>query len=547
MQTTLLIILALVWLGGAGGRIYKQARFFQIEEYMNRRYLRHVFSDRERWLPSRPMTAWFVGSAVGVLLGEAPGTVMPHLVAIIAAVIAIIPPDEGEIKKKFVRTQRATRLLAAAFAVAAVMLLILAAVASAVGDSIEVARVPLVALAGLLVFLAAPLSLVAGNILLIPVEEVFRQHFIRRAKRVMAEVKPKVIGITGSYGKTTTKNYLRDILGGRYKVYATPKSFNTLMGICRAINDDVADDYSIEYFISEMGAYVPGEIERICELTPPDISIVIEVGPQHLERFGSLENVAIAKYEIIKGLKPEGLGIFNVDNPYIQQMYARGYPAKRIAVSTKLPPETTGPETARFIASNITRTLNGLSFAVTDTLTGDNEFFSTSLVGEHNVLNILLAAAVAVHEGMLLQDIAQRVRLLQPAESRLVRQVTEAGITIINDAYSANPVGMVSALQVLGLHSGGRRLLITPGMVELGDLHEPENRRLGELAAQYATDIILIGAKQTAPIQSGLQAANFPPKRLHVMETLSEAVAWYRQNLTAGDTVLFLNDLPDTY
>jgi len=169
------------------------------------------------------------------------------------------------------------------------------------------------------------------------------------------------------------------------------------------------------------------------------------------------------------------------------------------------------------------------------------------LLGQHNVTNVLLATATAVHEGMKLRDVAYRVRGLKPAESRLVRQTTAQGITIINDAYSANPAGVVSALKVLAMHQTGKRLLITPGMVELGPLHEPENKKLGITAAQYATDVILVGAEQTAPIKAGLTETNFPPERLQVVETLAQAVEWYQTNLKAGDTVLFLNDLPETY
>lgn len=547
MTNLLLFVLVLIWLVGAWVRIYRQIRFYQIEEYMSQRYLRWLMKDRNRYLPTKPLIAWFLGAAIGIFLAEAPGTVLPHIIGIIAGIIAVVPPDEGEIKKKFVRTQRATRLLVTAFIVAAILIIALFAVSQLIGDSIEDARIPLAALAGLVTLLAVPLLLTFANILMTPVEAFLRQRFINQAKAVMQTIHPKVIGITGSYGKTTTKNFLRDILNGRYKTYATPKSYNTMMGICLAINNEMANDYSIEYMISEMGAYIPGEIERICTLTPPDISVVVEVGPQHLERFGSLKNIAIAKYEIIKALPPDGLGIFNVDNPYIQEMYQRGYPNNRIGVSKTLPPETTKPEAARFIASDITETLSGLAFAVTDTLTGESEFFTTPVMGGHNIINLLLATAVAVHEGMTLRDVARRVRTLQPAESRLVRQVTDAGITIINDAYSANPAGIVSALKVLSLHTSGRRLLITPGMVELGELHDIENRKLGTLAAHAATDIILIGAKQTAPVYAGVQGAGFPADRLQVMETLSEAIEWYKHHLKAGDTVLFLNDLPDTY
>jgi UDP-N-acetylmuramoyl-tripeptide--D-alanyl-D-alanine ligase len=363
----------------------------------------------------------------------------------------------------------------------------------------------------------------------------------------MAEIQPKVIGVTGSYGKTTTKAFITDVLNGRYRVYATPKSYNTVMGVCLAINTDLADDYSVDYFVVEMGAYVEGEIKRIADVTPPVISVVVEVGPQHLERFGTLENTAKAKYEIIEALPVDGLGVFNWDNPYVRAMYERGYPDKRIAVSKAIAPDDVPDGGPRFVASEIEETLDGLTFTVTDVERGESEPFTTSIVGEHNVTNILLATAVAVHEGMSLKDVAFRARTLQPPESRLVRRTTPEGITIINDAYSANPAGVVSALKVLGLHTSGKRTLITPGMVELGDLQDAENRKLGELAAEYSTDIILVGAAQTAQVKAGLLGAGFPTDRLTTVEELREAMAWQAANLKAGDAVMFLNDLPDTY
>ena len=149
--------------------------------------------------------------------------------------------------------------------------------------------------------------------------------------------------------------------------------------------------------------------------------------------------------------------------------------------------------------------------------------------------------------GLTLADVAGRVRTLQPAEARLVRNVLPNGMTLINDAYSANPVGVLSSLRVLGMHNSGRRLLVTPGMVELGHLHEEENHKLGQAAAQHATDVILVGPEQTQPVKEGLLEAGFPPAQLQVMETVTEAIEWYQQHLGAGDTVLLLNDLPDTY
>ncbi|MEO8610330.1 MAG: UDP-N-acetylmuramoyl-tripeptide--D-alanyl-D-alanine ligase [Chloroflexota bacterium] len=543
-----LLIIALIWLIGTCFRIYKQARFFQIEEYMGGRYLHWTFARRERWLLRRPIMAWIGAGVIGFVLSEAPGDVLLMIIGIISAIIAVWPPDEGEIKKAFRSTPRAKRMLGAAFVVATFDLVLYLFILSKLPiPDMGAIRFGVYGFVGLFLFLSAPFILIAGNLLMTPVEAFFRRQFINRARGVLDDVQPKVIGITGSYGKTSTKTYLANILNGRYKTYPTPKSYNTLMGVSMAINNDLAGDHSVEYFICEMGAYIPGEIERIADLTQPSIGIVIEIGPQHLERFGTLENTATAKYELIKALPADGLGVFNWDNPYVRAMYEKGYPQNRIAVSREVDPANIPAGGPRFIASDVSEGLDGLRFTVTDTQTGSQEIFETPLLGQHNVTNLLLATAVAIHEGMSLKDVARRVRSLQPAESRLVRRVSAEGITIINDAYSANPAGVVSALQVLSLHQTGRRLLITPGMVELGSVMEAENRKLGEIAADHATDVILVGQQQTAPIKTGLQAAGFPADHLQVVDTLAESVAWYQANLKAGDTVLFLNDLPDTY
>ena len=276
---------------------------------------------------------------------------------------------------------------------------------------------------GLALFLLAPLVLVIGNLLMTPVEAAFRRTFVNRARRALQEVNPVVIGITGSYGKTSTKTYLAHILNGRYHAYPTPKSYNTLMGVCIAINNDLADNHSIDYFIAEMGAYVPGEIRQICDLVHPSISIVVEVGPQHLERFGTLENIATAKYEIIKALPPDGVGVFNWDNPHIRAMVERGYPRNAPDRQPVDPRERRAASSPRTSASRSTGCASPSPIAET----ARSEAFTTPLLGQHNVTNILLATAVAVHEGMSLREVALRVRTLQPAESRLTRQVNGAG------------------------------------------------------------------------------------------------------------------------
>ena len=543
-----LAILASVWLTGAWLRIYRQARYYQIEEYMSHRYLRWVLAERSRWIPARPLAAWILGMAIGSLLAEAPDSFLPQIVAIIAAFVAVIPPRQHEFKQAFAATARVKRLLAGAWLTSALGLAAMLAVINTIqlGET-NLLLVFAVSAAGLVIFLAAPFWLIAGSLFLQPVESALRRRYLRNAAATLDQIKPRIIGITGSYGKTTTKNFLRDILSVRFRAYATPKSYNTLMGISLAINRDLADDYRSEYFISEMGAYVEGEIDRICQLTPPDIAIVTEVGPQHLERFGSLENVRRAKYEIVKNTPADGVAVLNWDNIYVRAMAERGYPKTILTVSREQTVEAAREHGITWIACDVEATLAGLSFTAEHAASGERALITTAVLGEHNVTNLLLCIAVAYHEGIPLRDITRRIRSLQPAESRLVLKTTAAGITIINDAYSANPKGVVSALKVLGLHQTGARLLITPGMIELGDLQDAENRKLGLLAARHATDIILVGKAQTKPIAEAIQSTSFDRSRLRVVETLQQSVDWYQHNLKAGDAVLFLNDLPDTY
>ncbi len=547
MHDALRFVLIAVWLIGTWLRIFRQSRFYQIEEYMSRRYLRWLLSDWGRVVPGRSLAAWLMGLVIGFTLGEAPGGSLPILIAVIAAIIAVVPSRDAEIKKPLVVTNRVQRNLFGSFVVTILAAAIIPLVNTTLAPSHTLLDVAVASTLAFILFALAPLWLVTGNTLMQPVEAFLRRRYLKQAAHTLDVIRPKIIGITGSYGKTTTKSFLQEILSIRFATYATPKSYNTLMGISLAINHDLADNYRTEYFICEMGAYVEGEITRICQLTRPDIAVITEIGPQHLERFGSLENVKKAKYEVISNLPADGVAAFNWDNPYIRDMIAEGYPATRLTVSRELSIDQAQEQGLTWVASEINEDLSGLSFYATFIPSGEREQINTRVVGEHNVTNLLLCIAVAYQEGIPLRDIALRIRNLKPAESRLAVQTTVAGITIINDAYSANPKGVISALKVLGMHESGKRLLITPGMIELGDLQDSENHKLGLLASECATDIILVGQNQTAPILEAIHSTDFDPARVRVVATLKESVSWYQQNLTAGDTVLFLNDLPDTY
>ena len=418
----LLAFSALLWLAGTFIRILRQALFLQLEEYQGGRYLHWLLARRSRWLPQRPFLVWLVGTALMLLIAEAPETTLPPLLTLAVALVAIWPQSGGEVKKGFRVTWRARRLLITACLIAAMnaMLLLIPA-----GDfPVEALRPALLSAAGLLLLLLAPLYLVCGNLLMLPVETFLRRRFITRARHTLKEARPTVIGITGSFGKTSTKLILQHILNGRFRAGATPKSYNTLMGVCLAINQDLVEDRSLDYYIVEMGAYVPGEIAEICELARPQISLVTAIGPQHLERFGNIENIVAAKYEIISALPKDGLGVFVRDNPHMRAMAARGHPDTVLTVSSETAPVDTPPDDPRLVATEISESLGGLNFTVLDRRNGEREAFTTGLLGRHNVSNILLAAAVALNEGMSLREIAWRVRSLEPARARLEREQT---------------------------------------------------------------------------------------------------------------------------
>ncbi len=537
------ILLAVMWSVLSIWRIRLLARFFQLEEYQSQRFIRWLAAKQERYAPLKYMGAGIGGFILaGLLMLIGLDSVVVHVILwlIVGSIIAI-PEPVKEVKKRFVATQRAKRLLGTAFFLAGIVNIGLALLLFSQQDKVDAASLEIVAVVGLLSYGLAPLALPVANTLMSPVEGSMRWRFREKARRRLVQAKPIVIGVTGSYGKTSTKDTIAHILSGRFKVLATPKSYNTLMGICIVVNNELEPQAGYQYFVTEMGAYVRGEIEKICELTKPQIGVVTAIGPMHLERFKTLENTVTAKYELIKALPSEGVGIFNGDDERVRGMAERGHPQNRYCVSYG-----ENPSEARLIAKNVRHTVDGLTFEVVDQETEEERTFNTKLIGQHNVTNILLAAMVARHAGMPLNEIAMRVASLTPSEHRLNRSTLANGIIVLDDAYNTNPVGAVSALQTLSMYAG-RRVLITPGMVELGTLQDEENERLGKAAAKYCTDIILVGIEQTKPIAEGVQSTDFDTSRLLTMETVQEAIEWYQQTLKSGDAILFLNDLSDNY
>lgn len=385
----------------------------------------------------------------------------------------------------------------------------------------------------------APLAVMLANLLLAPVQNTINRTYLRRAEERLGRVRPRVIGITGSYGKTSTKYLLERLLADQYKVLKTPLSYNTLMGVCRVVNEALEADHQI--FVVEMGAYRRGDIRELCEFVHPSIGILTAIGPQHLERFKTIENVQATKYELIQALPALGIAIFNNDDPRCRALANRTTRVKVLRYGL----DTAG-QSLDVWAENVAMGPGGLSFTMHAKGTTSVEV-QTALLGRHNALNILGASCAAMALGVGLPDLAKAIRELPPVPHRLQLIRGEGGVTVIDDSYNSNPVGAMEALTVLGSFSTGQRILVTPGMVELGTLQAELNAQLGARAAEVCDYVVLVGLERSKPLLAGLQGKGFAPERISVVADLPAATEVLKGLVHAGDTVLFENDLPDLY
>ncbi len=385
----------------------------------------------------------------------------------------------------------------------------------------------------------APILLILSNILIYPLETTINNLYLRSAKKWIKTLKPKVIAITGSYGKTSTKDILAHILSSKYKVLKTPGSFNTPMGLCKVIRGELKPEH--EVFIVELGARKKGEIKELCELVKPEIGIITAIGPQHLEMFKTLENIMDTKYEIIESLPSHGVAVFNGDDENCRQLAQKTKDKKVLLYGIDK-----RDVRLHLLANDISTSSQGIYFLAQNSK-GSAVPCHCKLLGIHNVSNILAAATVALEFGMSLNEIAKAIQKLEPSPHRLQLIRSAGGVTVIDDAFNANPVGAKIALEVLNEFKGGKKILVTPGLVELGTREYDENKQLGIAAAKVCDFVFLIGPKRTKPILEGLREVRFPETNIFIEKSLKSATEKFKAVLQAGDVVLFENDLPDTY
>ncbi len=519
-------------------RTLSYMRYYQQEEYNSSRF--KAWLKDKRAFDTRGLMI-LAPAAVLAWLFPAPLSSLLLAFVTVAALCGVAlwieedPRTSGKIKLNM--TQRASKIAWVAFILFA-LLVALPAILSC--STCNGAWAPLVktCLVGLLAVQIVPALLMVANAILWPAEKALQDSFIADAKRIIKEVDPFVIGITGSYGKTGAKAALGELLTQSLAPTFWPKkSINTVLGITRTIRETMRPTH--KYAVIEMGAYNIGSIQRLCEFTPPKAALVTAVGIMHLERFGSPENVYVAKSEIAQALPQDGILVCNGDSPNARRMaseHTKGttllYGFDHVAGNLDC------------YASDIAFDKQGTRFVIH--WKGKTYPGRTPLLGKPALSNILGAFTMACALGADPTYVVACIANLEPVDNRLVLD-SKPGVSYLRDAYNSNPTGFAAALEVLQSLPATRKILMTPGMIELGDQQYEHNKQMAKLAAGTCDLIIVVGRVNRDSLLAGLTEANYPSEKLVVVDTRDEAFSVVQSRGASGDLVLIENDLGDLH
>ena len=511
--------------------------WFQLESYQFPGYFRTLKRQSIRgWTSGILMTAfvWLASFLVRSLISEQLNwlrVVLICLCPIAAGVLLWRWSRKQKAKKKLVYTSRVKRLYAVCFIVWWVILIM---IESRTGNVLFADTFP-----GLFIICAFPLLLplwvALGGLLAWPIEKGISELYFRDAQRILMERKDLIrIGITGSWGKTSVKFILGSLLSEKYPTLVTPASFNTPMGVTKVIRTQLEPGHRI--FIAEMGARHVGDIREMCRLVHPSIGILTSVGPQHLDTFHTLQRVIRTKYELIEAIPDEGSCFFADDDGIVKDLCDKTSKEKYLTGLNSVQDD--------FWVENIQVSPSGSSFIL---CTSKEKIpCETELIGELNIRNIVLCAAVCYKMGLTGKEIARGIRKLKPVEHRLELRHNPGGINVLDDAFNSNIKGAEQAFQVLKKFPKNR-IIVTPGMVELGDQENEMNRRFGQLMASCCDEVILVGHKRSEAILNGLRDEHFDETHIQVVSSLNDAAVLLKTKASPGDTILFENDLPDNY
>lgn len=382
----------------------------------------------------------------------------------------------------------------------------------------------------IVVILITPLLIILTHYILLPLENLIKFLYLKRAEAKLKKKKIIKIGITGSYGKTSTKNILAEILGKEYKVCLTPANYNTEMGVTKTILSKLDDE---DIFIAEMGARHKGDIRKLAQMVRPDYALLTTIGPQHIETFGSLEAIEETKNELVVHMAKEGVVFFNGDSKSNVKLYDKCEKEKYLTCNEK----------GYAYAKDIVSTTEGSTFTLV--LDKEEVKVKTKLLGKFNIDNIVLASALAYYLKISVKDISSAISNLQPTEHRL-QLIKNRYFCILDDSYNSNLVGAKEALKVLSSFKG-RKIVVTPGFVEMGEESSKANFTLGTWIADAADYILIMNETNKNYLLSGAISHNFDQEKIFFANSRKEQTEIISKLTCEGCVVLFENDLPDNY
>lgn len=378
-------------------------------------------------------------------------------------------------------------------------------------------------------------------LLLKPFENIAKNRIVSRAKKKVQSLdKLKIVGVTGSYGKTSMKDTVATILSEKYKVVKTEGNNNTPIGISRTILNKV--DSSTEVFVVEMGEYVKGDVKSLCEIAPPDFSIITGINEAHLERYGSMDDAISTKFEIIEYSKPNATSLLNADDELILENFEKYTKNKNV----------------KFFGFNNKSEVKISTVEIKDDLSGsqaklqydDSEIeLAITPIADYYYVYLAAALIVATDLGMNLNEFRFAARKIEPAEHRLEVKKLSNGGTVIDDSYNGNSDGVKYGIQLLSRISGFKtKIYATPGLAETGYLKQELHEEIAEFLFKASFDkIYLIKNSASEIIKSKLKDLGYDMKKVRMFENSNESWKQIYSSLESGDLLMIQNDLADIY
>ena len=385
--------------------------------------------------------------------------------------------------------------------------------------------------------LLLPVLVPLAHFIMLPLETFIRWNYIRKAKKKLAS-RPDLIriGITGSYAKTSVKHILFDMLSEKYNVCMSPHSFNTPMGLTKVVLKYLKSENQI--LIAEMGAKQVGDIAYLCNIINPQHAIITGIGSQHLETFGSVENIKKTKNELVLALPENANVVFNMENKGARELFEECTLKNKFLAGFG--------EESELKVSNVDITSNGMTFTLE--YNGKSKKCTSNLIGKHNLENILLSATLALKLGVSLEGVARAISELQPVAHRL-EVIRNQNITVLDDAFNSSVEGSTAAVEVLSSFKDSVKICITPGMVEMGQEEFNVNEHFGEQLGKVCDYVIVVNKVNQEALKKGLESTEIAKENIILVDTLKQAKARLNELITPDKNyvVLFENDLPDNY